>query len=169
MTTKLPARRTRTTRSPQPVTDRQRFDAVFQALASAGVAYWFDLRGATGVREDRYNDYERSAERCGTDLWVGEHVGNTDTGGAYWGDDGVLYGGRRPSKDHPVRELWWSFNHEHADLAELLVRLFREQGIDVWWSGEVWDCVIVNLEKPRTAMTGERIPANAPISPAPVH
>ncbi len=148
----------RSTRTPQPVTDQQRFDAVFTGLVGAGVAYWFDLRGATGVREDRYNDYVRVAELNGTDLWVGEHVGNVDTGGAYWGDDGVLYGGRRPSTEHPVRELWWSFNHEHPELAVLLVRLFHEQGIDAWWSGDVGDSVIVNLEGARgqVASTGGR-------------
>lgn len=148
MTTKSPARRS--TRAPQPVTDRRRFDAVFTGLVAAGVAYWFDLRGSTGVREDRYNDYVRVAELNGTNLWVGEHVGNADTGGAYWGDDGVLYGGRRPSREYPYRELWFSFNHEHPELAELLVRLFREQGIDAWWSGEPYDAVIVNLEGARS-------------------
>lgn len=140
----------RPVRTPQPVTDQRRFDAVFASLTTAGVAYWFDLRGSTGVREDRYNDYARVAERCGTDLWVGEHVGNVDTGGAYWGDDGVLYGGHAPSKEHPVRELWFSFNHERPELAELLVHLFREQGIDAWWSGESYDCVIVNLDGARS-------------------
>jgi hypothetical protein len=130
-------------------TDRQRFDAVFAGLMAAGVAYCFDLRGATGVREDRYNDYIRVAELNGTELWVGEHVGDVDTGGAYWGADGVLYGGRAPSREHPVRELWWSFNREHPELAELLVTLFREQGVDAWWSGEPHDCVIVNLDVAR--------------------
>jgi hypothetical protein len=134
----------RSVRRPQPVTDQRRFDAVFASLTAAGVAYWFDLRGATGVREDRYNDYMRVAEQCGTDLWVGEHVGNVDCGGAYWGTDGVLYGGHCPN-GVPYRELWFSFNHEHLELAELLVHLFREQGIDAWWSGEPYDCVIVNL------------------------
>ncbi len=135
------------------MTDQARFDGVFAALAAAGVAYWFDLRGATGVREDRLHDYERVARCCGTARWVGEHVGITDTGGAYWGLDGVLYGGRRPSTTHPIKELWWSFNHEHPDLADLLVALFRQQGIDAWWGGELYDAVLVNLAAPRIAGT----------------
>jgi hypothetical protein len=127
---------------------------VFAGLLSAGVAFVFDLRGATGVREDRLNDYQQAARRCGTTRWVGEHVGNVDTGGAYWGANGALYGGRSPSTLHPVRELWWSFNHEHPEVAELLVNLFREQGIDASWSGETFDSVIVNLAAPRRPELG---------------
>ena len=125
-------------------TDRQRLQAVLDALAAHGVAYWFDLRGATGVREDRYHDYIRAAELAGTDRWVGEHVGMTDTGGTHWGADGVLYGGRSGT-DYPVRELWWSFNHDHPDLADLLVRLFREQGSDADWDGDPYQSVIVTF------------------------
>jgi len=131
------------------VTDQQRFQAVFDQLTAGSIAYVFDLRGATGVREDRYNDYVEAAEKAGTDRWVGEHVGNIDTGGAYWGNDGILYGGVRPNGE-PYRQLWFSFNHEHPELAETLVRLFNEQGIDAWWSGEPYDCVIVNLTTRRT-------------------
>ncbi len=164
-TTKTSPRRRTRTRQPQPITDQQRFDAVFQGLVTAGVAYWFDLRGSTGVREDRYNDYIRVAELNGTDLWVGEHVGHVDNGGARWGDDGVLYIAIRPHSLPwedvtwaPSRELWWSFNHEHPALAELLVHLFRGQGIDASWSGDPWDCVIVNLDGPRgsVAEIGQR-------------
>lgn len=146
--TKSLARRTATN-----LTDQQRFQAVFEGLVAAGVAYWFDLRGATGVREDRYNDYVHNAERCGTDRWVGEHVGNADAGGAHWGPDGRLYAARRSlyggdfGPDTPVRELWWSFNQEIPELAELLVALFTAQGIDAYWSGDVWDCVIVTLAR----------------------
>lgn len=117
---------------------------------AAGVVYCFDLRGATGVSEDRLNDYRRVAGRAGTDLWVGEHVGSVDAGGAYWGPDGVLYdGGLSPSSARPVRRMYWSFNHEHPALAELLVALFTWQGFDAWWSGEAWDSVEVDLERPR--------------------
>ena len=145
MTTKTPARRSTRRTQPTTPTDQQRFEAVFADLAAAGVAFWFDLRGSTGVREDRYDDYVRIAELAGTDLWVGEHVGNRDTGGAYWGDDGVLYGGARPNRDYPVRQLWWSFNHEHPALAGLLVHLFQAHGIDAWWSGVTYDSVSVRL------------------------
>ncbi len=145
---------------PQP-TDRERFDAVFAGLMSAGVAYTFDLRGATGVREDRWHDYTRTAERCHTDLWVGEHVGHVDDGGARWGQDGVLLVAIRPLpwKDAtwvPVGQLWWSFNHEHPEVAELLVLLFREQGIDARWSGDDGDCVIVDLETVRGPVLATR-------------
>ena len=141
----------RSGRSPQPpaTTDRQRLEAVFAGLAGAGVAYWFDLRGATGAREDRYNDYIRAAELAGTELWVGEHIGNVDFGGGFWGDDGRLYAGRRTGEHVLYREMWWSFNHEHPQLAELLVRLFREQGIDASWSGDTHDSVIVDLQHAR--------------------
>jgi hypothetical protein len=143
------ATKTITRRTTQPTTDRQRFDAVFSGLVAHGVAYWFDLRGATGVREDRYHDYVRNAERCGTDRWVGEHVGNVDCGGGFWGDDGRLYGGRKDGRHVPYGELWWSFNHEVPGLAELLVGLFTEQGFDAWWSGDTYDCVIVRLDGAR--------------------
>lgn len=147
--TKTPARRS--TRKPQPLTDRQRFDAVFAGLAAAGVAYWFDLRGATGVREDRYNDYVNAAERCGTDRWVGEHVGNVDTGGAHWSADGVLMAGRG-DKAVPMETLWWSWNHEHPEVGVLLVQLFTEQGFDAYCSDpELGDPVVVNLKTPRAA------------------
>jgi hypothetical protein len=124
-------------------TDRERMDRVFTALAAEGVALWFDLRGNTGVREDRYNDYIRAAEQAGTGRWVGEHVGSRDAGGARWGTDGVLYG--EPDGDSPVREMWWSFNHNHPELAELLVRLFTEQGFDADWDGDPFRCVTVTL------------------------
>jgi hypothetical protein len=147
---------------PEP-TDRQRFDAVFAGLMSARVAYCFDLRGSTGVREDRYNDYMKVAELNRTDLWVGEHVGNTDDGGARWGAGGILYVATRPHglpwEDVtwvPSRELCWSFNHEHPELAEFLVALFQQQGIDASWSGDPWDCVIVNLETARGPVQPEQ-------------
>jgi len=73
-------------------TDRDRINAVLEQLAAHGVAYWFDMRGGTGVREDRFNDYIAAAERAGTDRWVGEHVGHRDCGGAFWDDNGVLCG-----------------------------------------------------------------------------
>jgi hypothetical protein len=49
--------------------DRQRMTAVLDDLTARGVAHWFDLRGATGVLEDRYDDYTRA----GVDRWAGEH------------------------------------------------------------------------------------------------
>ena len=123
-------------------TDRERMDAVFAALAAEGVALWFDLRGATGVREERYHDYIRAAQLAGTDRWVGEHVGHVDDGGAYWGDDGVL---RTRPNGVCWKALWWSFNHQYPDLADLLVRLHREQGFHADWSGDPYDCVTVTL------------------------
>ena len=128
-------------------TEQHRLSAVLDELAANGVAYWFDLRGATGVREDRYHDYIRAAELAGTVRWVGEHVGNTDTGGAHWGSDGVLYGGR--GTDYPVRELWWSFNHEIPELAELLVAVFTAHGFHASWSGDPAQSVIVDLAATR--------------------
>jgi hypothetical protein len=129
------------------VTDRQRIDAVFTGLVENGVAYLFNLHGRTLVREDAYNDFMKLVEVAGTDLWVGTHVGNSDMGGAFWGKDGVLYG-QYPDAQ-PEKKLWWSFNHERPELAELLVALFTAQGFDVWWSGEDWDCVEVDLTVPR--------------------
>jgi len=123
-------------------TDRQRLTAVLEALALEGVAVWFDLRGNTGVREDRYNDYIRAAEMAGTDRWVGDHVGHVDCGGAYWGDDGML---RTHPNGAPWSRLLWSFNHEYPELADLLVRLHREQGFDADWSGDPYECVSVPL------------------------
>lgn len=127
-------------------TDRERMEAVFEALAREGVAYWFDLRGTTGVISDRYDDYVNNAARCGTDRWVGDHVGDRDRGGAYWDTDGVL---RTRPNGAAWKQLWWSFNHEQPDLADLLVRLFREQGFDADWSGDPYTCVTVQLDGPR--------------------
>ena len=127
-------------------TDRERLEDVLAALAREGVAVWFDLRGSTGVREDRYHDYIDAARLAGTDRWVGEHVGSVDAGGGFWGDDGRLYAGRRHGLHTPYRELWWSFNHEHPDLAQLLTRLFTLHGFHVCWSGDPYECVIVFLD-----------------------
>jgi hypothetical protein len=123
-------------------TDQERMNRVFEALAAEGVALWFDLRGNTGVREDRYNDYTRAAELAGTDRWVGDHIGDADRGGAYWGDDGVL---RTRPNGVAWHDLQLSFNHNHPDLAELLVRLFTEQGFDADWDGDPFRCVTVTL------------------------
>ncbi|MGX6604843.1 hypothetical protein ACWKSP_22345 [Micromonosporaceae bacterium Da 78-11] len=119
-------------------TDQQRLTAVLDALTQHGVAHWFDLRGATGVLEGRYDDYTRA----GVDRWVGEHVGMVDNGGAYWDRDGVL---RYRGSDNPVERMRWSWNHELPELAELLVRLFTEQGFDAYWLGEDFDSVVVTL------------------------
>ncbi|GAA0529120.1 hypothetical protein GCM10010172_07190 [Paractinoplanes ferrugineus] len=127
-------------------TDQQRITAVLEALAREGVSVWFDLRGSTGVIEDRYTDYVQAAELAGTDRWVGEHVGNRDRGGAYWDEDGVLR--TRPNGVAWAR-LLWSFNHEIPDLADLLVRLHCEQGFDADWSGDPFDCVSVPLDAGR--------------------
>ena len=130
-----------------PGTDHHRLTNVLAALAREGVAVWFDLRGNTGVREDRYHDYIRAAEIAGTDRWVGDHVGHVDNGGAYWDTtDGVL---RTRPNGVPWSRLQWSFNHEHDDLAPLLVRLHREQGFDVDWSGDPFECVTVRLDGAR--------------------
>jgi hypothetical protein len=158
----LPAPRTprarRRATPPAPLTDRQRFEAVFKALTEHRVAHLFNTHGATGVREDRTNDLAALAERCGTDRVVGAHVGYTDDGGARWSDDGVLQVAIRklPWKDpewQPCEEVHWSYNHEIPELAELLVRLFVEQGIDAWWSGDEWDCVDIHLDRPRLPIT----------------
>lgn len=122
-------------------TDEQRMTLVLEALARDGVAVWFDLRGSTGVISDRYDDYVAAARLAGTDRWVGDHVGDRDRGGAYW-DRGVL---RTRPNGVAWRRLQWSFNHEHPDLAELLVRRFAEHGFDADWSGDPLDCVTVHL------------------------
>jgi hypothetical protein len=126
-------------------TEQQRLTAVLDELTANRVAHWFDLRGSTGVSEDRFHDYTRT----GVDRWVGEHVGSVDTGGAHWDTDGVLRGGRYGDGGRPVRELWWSFNHELPELAQLLVRVFTAHGFDAAWSGDPADSVIVNLEATR--------------------
>ncbi len=123
-------------------TDEQRIKAVLEALAREGVAVWLDLRGSGGSISGRYDDYIAAAEQAGTDRWVGEHVGDRDRGGAYWDTRGSL---RTRPNGAVWRSLYWSFNHEHPDLAELLVRLFRAQGFDADWSGDPFDCVIVPL------------------------
>jgi hypothetical protein len=126
-------------------TDRQRLQNVFDQLTANGVAYWFDLRGSQGSFSERWEDYNNNTIRCGTDRWVGDHVGNRDTGGAYWDDEGVL---RTRPNGAVWNRLMWSFNHEHPDLAVLLVRLFTEQGFDVDWNGDPFTCVIVTLASP---------------------
>lgn len=136
-------------------TDRERMQAVFAGLAARGVAYWFDLRGSKGSISERWDDYVAAAEKAGTDLWVGEHVGSVETGGGYWGDDGRLYGGRKPNGE-PYGTLWFSWNHEHPELAELLVSLFTAAGFDASWGGDESDSVHVRLADARCPMTTVR-------------
>lgn len=133
----------------QALTDRQRMTAVLEALAANGVAYWFDLRGSRGSTESRWEDYTQAAGRAGTDRWVGEHIGSDETGGGFWGDDGRLYGGNRHGKHVPYEVMWWSFNHEIPELADLLVALFTEHGFDASWGGALGDSVHVRLDGPR--------------------
>lgn len=122
-------------------TDRERLDRVLAALAAEGVAVWFDLRGTRGSISGRLDDYQRAADIAGTDRWVGDHIGDRDRGGAYWDNDGVL---RTNPNGTAWAQLQWSFNHELPELADLLVRLFTEQGFDAYWPGE-YSCVIVPL------------------------
>ncbi len=125
-----------------PGSDQQRLTNVLDGLARNGVAYWFDLRGSEGSISGRYEDYITAAQHAGTDRWVGDHIGDRDNGGAYWDDQGVL---RTRPNGVAWAQLLWSFNHEHPDLADLLVRLHREQGFDADWSGDPFDCVSVPL------------------------
>lgn len=121
---------------------RERLAAAIATLsANHGLAVTFSKWGAHIVGEDNLADYRNHAKVCGTDRWVGTHVGSREHGGADFDAAGML---RYRHNNEPVDELWWSFNHNHPELADVLVRRFGEQGLDAHWPGGD-SCVIVRL------------------------
>ncbi len=128
------------------MSDRERMLKATTALtANHGLAFTLSLWGAHIVGEDNLADYTNHAKACGTDRWVGAHAGSREGGGAYWDDHGVL---RYRHDDSPVGELWFSFNHEHPDLAGLLLRSFNGHGLMASWPGG-YHCVVVELDGAR--------------------
>jgi hypothetical protein len=126
----------------QSRTDYQRLDDVFDILEDYDIAFLFDRAGSTGVRSDDLAEYKAEAARCGLpDRWVGAHVGDRDSGGAFWDSGDVLrYADRRP-----VREVLFSFNHEQPDLAKTLLQHLTGQGLDASWDGDPGHCVELRL------------------------
>ncbi len=125
-----------------PTTDREAFEAVFANLTANGIAWVLNLRGSTGVRD--WDHRKVKAAINGANRWVSAHVGSDDLGGAHWDRNGKLRENGYCGTD-PVDEIFFSFNHEHPDLADRLVALFRAVGIKADWSGSIYDCVVVSL------------------------